>query len=139
VDQWRAQEVGSILVFVVCVGASYLIATAWAGNLLFYSRHLHFCSLPRSLKTFWKKVAAACMVLLTPIVTVCSVALLAIVYNYVEKGRLKPLGPLVLAVNGDEHQVAVDMRNDSHMKAWIIEFCDREGKCEPIVFARVAV
>jgi hypothetical protein len=79
------------------------------------------------------------MVLLTPIVTVCSVALLAIVYNYVEKGRLKQLGPLVLAVNGDEHQVAVDMRNDSHMKAWIIEFCDREGKCEPIVFARVAV
>jgi hypothetical protein len=79
------------------------------------------------------------MVLLTPIVTVCSVALLAIVYNYVEKGRLKPLGPLVLAVNGDEHQVAVDVRNDSYMKAWIIEFCDREGKCEPIVFARVAV
>lgn len=66
--------------------------------------------------------------LLTPIVAACSIGLITIVYNYVERGRSRSAHSMVLTVNGGDYQIDGITKNEGDIFAWAIKFCGDHGK-----------
>ena len=65
--------------------------------------------------------------LVVSLVTVASIALLAGVYNYVEREKAKLNRSIDVSINGHVHHLAYNLESDDPFTGWATNFCDREG------------